>query len=63
MYYIELCNKEIGHQVRLGARSDWETWNLVPVSIDGNGNAIIIFRFSNLNVYTLFITSQIFFKN
>ena len=36
---------------------------MVPVSIDGNGNAIKIVRFSNLNVYTLFITSQIFFKN
>ena len=58
MYYIELCNKKKGHQIRLGARLDLKkTWNLVPVSIDGNGNAIKIVIFSKLSVYTLFITS------
>ena len=51
MCYIELCNKQdrspgsFRRQIRL------KKWNLVPVSIDGNGNAINIVRFSNLNVY------------
>ena len=48
MCYIELCNKKIYHLVRLGARSDSKTWNLVSVFIDGNGNAIKIVRFSIL---------------
>ena len=40
MSYTVLCNKKIGHQVRLAARSDRKTRKLVPASIDGNGNVI-----------------------
>ena len=55
MCYIELCNKKdrspgsFRRQIRLKT--------VEFGSIDGNGNAIKIVRFSNLNVYTLFITS------
>ena len=47
MCYIELCNKNdkspgsFRHKIRL------KNVELVPVSIDGNGNAIEIVRFSN----------------
>lgn len=55
--------KNIDPKGCLGAISDWKTWNSVPVSMNGNGIAIKIVRFSNLNAHALFIASQIFFQN
>ena len=52
-----MCNKKdrspdsFSRQIRL------KKWNLVPVSIDGNRNAMKILRFSNLNAYTFLIAS------
>ena len=57
MCYIEICNKKDRSPGSFTRQTRLKTWNMVPVSIDGNGNAIKIVIFSNLNVYTLFITS------
>ena len=57
MCYIELCNNKDRSPGSFRRQIRSKNVDLVPVSIDGNGNAIKIVRFSNLNVYTLFITS------
>ena len=57
MCYIELGNKKDRSPGSFRCQIRLKNVDLVPVSLDGNGNAIKIIRFSNLNVYTLFITS------
>ena len=63
MSYIEMCNKKDRSPGSFSRQIRFKNVELVPGSTDGNGNALKILRFSNLNAHTLFTTSQIFFKN
>ena len=56
MCYIELCNKKDRLPGSFRRQSRMKTWNLVPVSIDGNGNAIKncqIFKFKRIHLIYL----------
>ena len=57
MSYIEMCNKNDRSPSSFSRQIRLKNVKLVPVSIDGNGNAMKILRFSNFNGYTLFTTS------
>ena len=57
MSYIETCNKKDRSPSSFSRQIRLKNVGLVPVSIDGNRNAMKILRFSNLNAHTLFTTS------